>query len=1503
MTGTSRVVITADAIKAIAEFERFRAAATGSLEHVSKAGGVINKVLGAVGVTLSVAAFTGWIKGAIDATDAASDLSQKIGVAVEDLAGLELAFQKGGMESDALLGAMSKLSKGMADGNETLERLHVSSKNLDGSFKSNKQVLYELADKFAGMPDGVQKTALAIAAFGKSGADMIPMLNEGSEGLREMDEMAHKLGLSLSEDAVEKAGDFNDTLDFLALGTQGVARGIAAELLPTLSNLAGQFLTTMTSGDRLKNTAQFLASGLKLLYTVGVGIVEVFSTVGKTIGAAGAQVVALLHGDFSLARDIGRQWKTDIGDSWAATARSIAAAWEGSSNAAVDAMAGIAKHGTVVGKSNAEIAAATEKANKEQQEQAKLLAELSGLTGSFAQDWDRLSKLYGKGTLSIEQLTAAQAALLAKQPGIKAASDAAIKAAEDEKKVYDAARAATEGEIDAILKQVETLELKVRTYGMLPEAITEAQIAELEASKQSLVLTDQGVADIQRKINALKRLKDAQVVSAAHDAIDEATKALQEESKRASQVIEQSLTDALWRGFEAGKGYAENLRDSVKNMFATLVLKPTIQGVMAPLSGAISGLLGTASPANAATGGGSGVGSMVGGMAGSLFGAGGMAGSLMAGAGWLTGATTLTGSLAAGASLVGTGTLAGAMSGIGMLAGALGPIALGVGAVVALAKSLDHSGTPHTGGAASSTGGVTTVVRAESLHFEKTATSAGTEDFVSGLAASVAGILDSTAVSFGQKAGYAVATAFADDSSKDGAWGGLVISRLGEKILDWQDTRTSRWAPKEFGDGAEGQAQYLAALTGSVRTALDDIGLPGWANDMLDGLGDAPALEDLAKAVDTINATQQALTVMGERLVGFSDLSDAAVSALMKTSGGIDALASGASAYYDAFYTEGEKTAAVTDQVTEALKNVGLQMPATRAEYRAQVEAEMKLGEAGAAAVAVLLGNAQAFAQLYPAADAAVEFADTINSTQEALTVMSERLVGFSDLSDAAVSALMKASGGIDALASGAAAYYDAFYTEGEKAAAVTDQVTAALKNVGLQMPATRAEYRAQVEAQMTLGEAGSAAVAVLLGNAEAFAQLYPAADAAAESIDAAATALQAMKDSAGSLLGGVDSAYSVLQQVVAREKAALQVRIDAENKLVDAARALSGSLHGALDSMQLAGQGAADVAAARAEIQASLAIARASGKVSNTDSLKRALGIVSQDTTKYASYEDYLLATRSTQSDISELAKLSDDSLSAEEQTLAALQGQADQLDGILTKAQAELDELKGQSTTLLSIDDALRAFQLQIQSALANPIVAATQGINSAYQGYLGRAPDAAGLEYWQEVAAGGTSLDAIKESIANSAEAQVRKLYQDLLGRTADAAGLDYWLDTGSSIDTIRDQMMQSDEYKKLHKIPGFAKGGDFGGGIRAVGEVGVEIEATGASRIHSTQSIIDALRTPSNNNDAQAAEIRELRRTVARQQDALDRIASSMKQLADQFDQVTAGGNAMFMEQAQ
>lgn len=642
---------------------------------------------------------------------------------------------------------------------------------------------------------------------------------------------------------------------------------------------------------------------------------------------------------------------------------------------------------------------ASKKVADQLKKEAAAMAEMAGLTTSFADDWKLLSDMYAKGAISLAQLEKEQSNLLAKQPAIKAAADQQKKALEEQEKLVQQGIDSATAQRDSLLEQLTAQRSANDEIGLSAEALAELQVRRLEdaaASKEqtaaALESIEPGSLVAQRyreQAEALRDLADAKREGARKQIGADSAKAAVEDWKRASESINQSLTDALLRGFESGKGFGENLADTLKNMFSTLVLRPVVSAVVNPMAGAVTGALGLSGPAGAATSAAaSGLGSAVGtglGIGGAMSAIG--TGAVQTAGALLTGQIGFGTTLGAGLSAIGTGTMSGISAGLSSVVGVLGPIALGLGAAVAIWKKMDSSGTYHTGGAAMSSSSRTSTVSAQSLNMANIRSSADTQKFVEGLTQGIVGILDSTALAFGKTAGYTAATAFADDSSKDGAWGSLVIQKLGQDIIDWQDTRNGRkWAPKTFADGEKGQAEYLAALTGSVRDALNSIGLPDWARTMLNGVASDASLENLAQVVEQINVTQAALAAMRSQLVGFKDLSDTTVSALMAASGGIDKLFGNASAYYDAFYTEAEKNAVVSDQVAKALAAVNLQMPTTREGYRALLEAQMKLGPAGAEAVAVLFNAAAAFAQITPVVEAVKEAAKDLTPYRNALT-------------------------------------------------------------------------------------------------------------------------------------------------------------------------------------------------------------------------------------------------------------------------------------------------------------------------------------------------------------------------------------------------------------------------------------------------------------------------------------------------------------------------------------
>ena len=206
-------------------------------EKLIKFGKVAGAAIGVavVGAAVGLAALT---KAAIDNADELGKASQKMGMTVEALSRLQYAAKLSGVELSGLQTGMNALARNMAAGSDAFKQLGVSITNSDGTLRSSRSVIGDIADRFAGMEDGATKTALAMEIFGRSGADLIPLLNGAAAGLDAMDREADNVGATISGTTAKAAERFNDTLSKIEATMGGVVNKVMVAVLPALQDLA-----------------------------------------------------------------------------------------------------------------------------------------------------------------------------------------------------------------------------------------------------------------------------------------------------------------------------------------------------------------------------------------------------------------------------------------------------------------------------------------------------------------------------------------------------------------------------------------------------------------------------------------------------------------------------------------------------------------------------------------------------------------------------------------------------------------------------------------------------------------------------------------------------------------------------------------------------------------------------------------------------------------------------------------------------------------------------------------------------------------------------------------------------------------------------------------------------------------------------------------------------------------------------------------------------------------
>jgi hypothetical protein len=461
---------------------------------------------------------------------------------------------------------------------------------------------------------------------------------------------------------------------------------------------------------------------------------------------------------------------------------------------------------------------------------------------------------------------------------------------------------------------------------------------------------------------------------------------------------------------------------------------------------------------------------------------------------------------------------------------------------------------------------------------------------------------------------------------------------------------------------------------------------------------------------------------------------------------------------------------------------------------------------------------------------------------------------------------LVALTGGIEAFAQQATFFNENFLTQAEQIAIIQGPLNKRLEELGYAGITTTEQFKTAVQGLVSSGalatEEGAKLYAGLLAIAPQFKTvadyLQEVSDAAAETAknakDAAdALAAQALADNEALLRAAVDSAFDAVGRAVQSQRdkisgefEALMDRIGASIETVTGRISeltrLSDAIKGAMGTVTSDAQQIASRGAARAQVQAAIAIAKASGVLPSVDDLAGALSTLSLDSSdQFSSLADYQREVARTNNELATLGGLTDKQLTDAQRQLEVLEAQKalaerqyedemTRLDGILEWAQAEVDAINGVDRSVLSVVAAIATLNVAIQ------------GLNQ------GATP-----------------------SNPNGSNLTVEQLYRTVLGREGEKAGIEFWKKAFGDV-------LDADEYKQ------FIQGAQ------------PELDMLDRQRRQAEAANMVTSRTMSSSSASSSAEEMKQMKTD------MQRTAIAVEQLASQFNQVSGGGNSLLTEAA-
>lgn len=517
------------------------------------------------------------------------------------------------------------------------------------------------------------------------------------------------------------------------------------------------------------------------------------------------------------------------------------------------------------------------------------------------------------------------------------------------------------------------------------------------------------------ELNTMRELLNTEqartdAIVAGRDAVAERAKRIVEEHRRAADEINRLLTDSILRGFESGKSFAENFRDTLRNMFSTLILRPVISFIVEPIAAVVN--QGVASLATSATG--SFLGAAGAGAAGSI-GLASLPNLLAAGAG--NGAA----SLGAGIGAQGFAANAGYAAGAGLLAGGIGygvgsllegnsyfgegtatKIGGGAAAGAAIGSYVGTLGGPLGTGAGAVIGGIAGAV-------------------VGGLASAISGRWTTRAKELSLTITDGLVDVTSVERQKKKRLGPDKSRTITEDLAD-ADSLLSQQFGMVFEAVKAGSAQLglsVGAFTFQVKESikgLEPSELQDKIGEIFAGATDAlvkqviPNIEayqaeneqlsqTFVRVANETAAVRDALdTIAGSTRIASGLIGVDLAQSLVKAAGSAQALMSNLDAFQQGFLSESERMASLATKVQTELSKLGQAMPQTRDQFAALVRSIEVTDDASAELYTGLIALSPALDTLFDATDkAALDAANAAQQMQEAAERFAAAIVSTRD--------------------------------------------------------------------------------------------------------------------------------------------------------------------------------------------------------------------------------------------------------------------------------------------------------------------------------------------------------------------------------------------------------------------------------------------------------------------------------------------------------------------------
>ena len=224
-------------------------------------------------------------------------MAKQTGLSTDALQKMSYAANLIDVDVSTIASSVSKMRKALDKNEGIFEKIGVQTRDANDQYRTTEEIFNDVVVALGNIENETERDIIAMEIFGKNADELAGILDDGGAALKALGEEAENKGLIISEEDVQKAGEFNDQIDKLKAQLKGSFGQAAVRVAEAITPLLEKVATIIDSlSEKIANvspkTIEIIGTVLAIIAAISP-VASIIAKIATTITAITPVIAAL----------------------------------------------------------------------------------------------------------------------------------------------------------------------------------------------------------------------------------------------------------------------------------------------------------------------------------------------------------------------------------------------------------------------------------------------------------------------------------------------------------------------------------------------------------------------------------------------------------------------------------------------------------------------------------------------------------------------------------------------------------------------------------------------------------------------------------------------------------------------------------------------------------------------------------------------------------------------------------------------------------------------------------------------------------------------------------------------------------------------------------------------------------------------------------------------------------------------------------------------------------